>query len=210
VTGRLYRGEAGYSARMETGSQSPESSPGGGQPPSSPQAPPSAGPPAPSGQPPAPAAPQPAQRTGYTGGPLAGWGSRVGAALIDGLITTIPIWIGVGLVFAGKGGIGSVLILLGLVIAFLYYPMTMQRPAESNGQTIGKQLLNIRVRRDSGEPFDFGSALLREFVIKYLLFNVVGSFFFYIPTLLDILWPLWDEENRALHDMLAKSHVVTA
>ena len=35
----------------------------------------------------------------------------------------------------------------------------------------------------------------------------IGGFFF-IPTLLDWLWPLWDDENRALHDMLVSSHVV--
>ena len=47
-------------------------------------------------------------------------------------------------------------------------------------------------------------------MIKYLLFGVVGGFFLAIPTLLDYLWPLWDEQNRALHDMLASSRVVQA
>jgi uncharacterized RDD family membrane protein YckC len=146
----------------------------------------------------------------FAGQELASWGHRVGAALLDGLITAIPIWIGVGLVFADQGGLGALLIVLGLVVAFLYYPLTMRRGGENNGQTIGKQVVGIRAVRDNGQPFDFGSALLREFAVKYLLFNVVGSFFFYIPLLIDVLWPLWDDQNRALHDMVVSSHVVRA
>ncbi len=41
-----------------------------------------------------------------------------------------------------------------------------------------------------------------------LLFGVVGSFFFYIPTVVNYLWPLWDDQNRCLHDMIVKTHVV--
>ena len=50
--------------------------------------------------------------------------------------------------------------------------------------------------------------LLREVVIKQLLFGFVGGFFLSIPTILDYLWPLWDDENRALHDMIAASRVI--
>ena len=53
----------------------------------------------------------------------------------------------------------------------------------------------------------FGWALLRQFVVIDLLFQVVGGFAIR-PRILDFLWPLWDAENRALHDMIVKSHVV--
>jgi uncharacterized RDD family membrane protein YckC len=56
----------------------------------------------------------------------------------------------------------------------------------------------------------FGFALLREFVVEFLLFQVLGSLLFGIPWLINVLWPLWDSENRALHDMIVKSHVVEA
>jgi uncharacterized RDD family membrane protein YckC len=56
----------------------------------------------------------------------------------------------------------------------------------------------------------YGWALLREFVVRVLLFGVLGSFFFSIPWLLDYLWPIWDESNRALHDMVVSTHVVRA
>ncbi len=68
--------------------------------------------------------------------------------------------------------------------------------------------MSITVVRDTGEEIGLGYGFLREIVIKWLLFGVVGGFFFSIPTLVNYLWPLWDDENRALHDMLAKSHVI--
>ena len=64
--------------------------------------------------------------------------------------------------------------------------------------------------RDTGAEVDFGYAFVREVVVKWLLFGVVGGFFLSIPTLLDWLWPLWEDENRALHDLIVKSHVVRA
>ena len=70
--------------------------------------------------------------------------------------------------------------------------------------------MGIRVIRDRGEPMDYGWALLRQFVVIVLLFGVLGSVFFSIPILLDYLWPLWDESNRALHDMIVSTHVVRA
>jgi uncharacterized RDD family membrane protein YckC len=90
----------------------------------------------------------------------------------------------------------------------LYAPVLMKRPGAQNGQTWGKQVLGIRVVRDSGQPVEFGFAMLREVVVKYLLFSFVGGFFFSIPTIVNYLWPLWDDENRCLHDMIVSSHVV--
>ena len=41
--------------------------------------------------------------------------------------------------------------------------------------------------------------------MKWLLFGVIaGSFTFGLAPLIDYLWPLWDEENRALHDMVVE------
>ena len=101
-------------------------------------------------------------------------------------------------------------ILIGVTATLTYYPLLMMREGQTNGQTLGKQIVGIRVVQDSGEPYTYGPAALREFAIKYLLFGVVGGFFLAIPTLLNYLWPLWDDQNRALHDMLASSHVVQA
>jgi uncharacterized RDD family membrane protein YckC len=144
----------------------------------------------------------------FAGAELSGWWRRVGAYLLDSIFTAILSWVGLGLLFAGSEALGIVLFLAGLVVAFLYFPLTMMREGEHNGQSFGKQILGIRVARDDGQTVNFGWALLRQFVVIYLLFQVVGSFLFGIPWVIDVLWPLWDDQNRALHDMIVKSHVV--
>jgi uncharacterized RDD family membrane protein YckC len=215
---------------METGSPSPDRPRGPEAPgpdPRGPQAPPPAPPPAP----PAPESPagyggpvppggwqQPIERPqGWARTPLAGWWSRVGATVVDALILTIPVILLVILVlavFAGSDVAGIVVAIVAffgyIAIALLYAPFLMKREGRHNGQTWGRQVLGIRVVRDNGQPVDFGFGLLREFVVKNLLFGVVGGFFASIPTLVDYLWPLWDDENRALHDMVVSSHVVQA
>ena len=63
-------------------------------------------------------------------------------------------------------------------------------------------------RADLGEPITFWFAVLREVVVKTLLFGIVGIDHVGIASLLDVLWPLWDEENRALHDFIVSTRVV--
>jgi uncharacterized RDD family membrane protein YckC len=66
------------------------------------------------------------------------------------------------------------------------------------------------VVRAGGGPMTFGFAMLREVAVKALLFGIVSSMTFGLATLLDVLWPLWDEENRALHDLIVDTRVVLA
>jgi uncharacterized RDD family membrane protein YckC len=97
-----------------------------------------------------------------------------------------------------------------LVVAFLYSPLLMARDGAHNGQTWGKQILGIRVIRDGGEPMSFGWAALREIAVKGFLVGIASSIIPLIPWFLDFFWPLWDDENRALHDMIVSTHVVRA
>jgi uncharacterized RDD family membrane protein YckC len=183
-------------------------------PPAGPQSP--AGPPGMGQQPPggwqAPPAPAPSR---WAGAPLAGWGSRAGATLLDWLIMAVAVVPLVVIVVAIAAGshtgavVVGIIAGLGYLAALLFYaPLLMAREGEHNGQTWGKQIAGIRVVRDTGQPFELGSAFVREFVVKGLLFATVGGFFLSIPTLLDWLWPLWDDENRALHDMVISTHVM--
>jgi uncharacterized RDD family membrane protein YckC len=103
----------------------------------------------------------------------------------------------------------AVVSFLAYFVAVLFYaPVLMAREGANNGQTWGKQIVGITVVRNAGEPVGMGFAFLREVVVKNLLFGWIGSFFAGIPTLLDYLWPLWDDENRCLHDMVVSTHVV--
>ena len=153
------------------------------------------------------------------GRPLASWGSRLGAYLIDFLILLIPIVILAVLIFGGATDDGSfgawvvasiLYVLLFAVVVLLYAPMLMVRDGERNGQTLGKQFVGIRVVRDNGEPFGFGAAALREVVLKQLAVGVASSIIPFIPWFLNYFWPLWDDQNRALHDMAASTHVIKA
>jgi uncharacterized RDD family membrane protein YckC len=151
---------------------------------------------------------------------LATWLSRVGAQLIDGLIIGIgalllflPIGAALGVAGASDSDTGIGAAIVGLlfwvlcvtIIAILYAPLMMAR---TNGKTLGRMAMNIRVVKTNGEPITFGFAMLREVVVKSLVFGIAGSFTFGLAPLLDVLWPLWDEENRALHDFIVSTRVV--
>jgi uncharacterized RDD family membrane protein YckC len=158
--------------------------------------------------------------SGWAGQPLASWGSRLGAYIIDGLILLIPIVILALVIFGGTvdsdssagAWIGASIlyaVLIAAVVLF-YAPLLMMRQGERNGQTLGKQVLSIRVVRDNGQPMGFGWAALREVVLKQLAVNIASSIIPIIPWFLNYFWPLWDDENRALHDMVASTHVIRA
>ena len=151
---------------------------------------------------------------------LASWLSRVGAQLIDGIIICVgalilflPIGAALGIAGASDSDAGIGAAIVGLLfwvlcvtlVAFLYAPILMAR---TNGKTLGRMAMNIRVVRTSGEPVTFWFAFLREVLIKSFLFGLISSFTFGIASLLDVLWPLWDEENRALHDFIVSTRVV--
>jgi uncharacterized RDD family membrane protein YckC len=151
---------------------------------------------------------------------LSGWWRRVGAQIVDGLIVgvgavallvaiTAPFSIGF---FAGDD-IGVVSVAVGVllsivciaIVALLYAPAMMAR---TNGKTLGRMATGIRVVRASGEPITFGFAMLREVAVKALLFGIASSITAGLASLLDVLWPLWDEENRALHDFIVNTRTV--
>jgi len=174
--------------------------------------------------------------------PLAAWWPRAGAFIIDGLISlafSLPFLIIAVVLLAGidwqaidisksgeltgisEGdtvGVGLALIisLIGsLTVGLTYQPLTMARKGEQNGRTWGMQLLGIRVVREGGEPMNYVSALIRQFLVMGLLYGVIaglgnavtiigGS----IAVLVAYLWPLWDAQNRAGQDFICSTHVV--
>jgi uncharacterized RDD family membrane protein YckC len=194
----------------------PEAPPGPQAPPPGPESAPSYGGPVPPG-----GWQQPIARSqaGWVGRPLASWGSRVAATVIDWLVLLIPAAILVALVVGGLDGdsswgavVGASLLslLIWSAMLLLYAPLLMVRQGERNGQTLGKQFVGIRVVRNTGEPFGFWWAVLREVVVKNILVSAVSIFIPVLPWLLDNLWPLWDGENRAVHDMIVATHVLKA
>jgi uncharacterized RDD family membrane protein YckC len=156
-------------------------------------------------------------------GALADWGPRLAATLIDAVMwfivsfligIVIGVAAGVGTVATGAEGVATAGSVLNLLISFgLYAAYTgflMVRPGPTNGQTLGKQLLGIRVVRTDGRPVTLGTVAVRHWLMKYLVFGIIAVITLYLVTLLNYLWPLWDDQNRALHDMAASTRVVRA
>lgn len=177
--------------------------------------------------------PQPGGATGYpppapepfaAGTPvyeLSGWWRRVGAVLIDGIVVSAAAVIA-GLIVGAdvvttfdssttKSGASADFHLSGgnILIDLLMYTLIVALVmAKTDGRTVGKMATGIRVVREDGKPVDFGFAMLREILIKHIVFGYLSIFTLGIATLLNYLWPLWDEQNRTLHDRIVKSRVV--
>jgi uncharacterized RDD family membrane protein YckC len=142
---------------------------------------------------------------------LADWWPRVGATLLDSVIIG-AISFGCLIVsvlalapFGADGDTGApVWLLLTLVAGATYYTGLTARKGENNGQTFGKQAAGIRVVRDDGRPIRGGFAFMREVGLKLLIANIL-----LIGWLIDSLWPLGEKENRALHDLIMHTHVVS-
>jgi uncharacterized RDD family membrane protein YckC len=132
---------------------------------------------------------------------LASWWSRVWASLVDSLIAAAVV------VFAGIGGFHGVQLvftIIAIAAALLYPPVFMVRGGRYNGQTLGKQMLGIRVVRPDGEPIDFTLAVRRELLGKIALGLIP------LYTIVDSLFPLGDQRRQAVHDKVAGTYVVWA
>lgn len=167
-----------------------------------------------------PAAPVPT-----AGPPLATFGQRLGAFLLDALILGIPLSVLMMLAFfaffagtastlgsldqadaavgggfvAGFMGLLILVMLVALVVPVLY---GMGFEGSPRGQTIGKWATGIRVvDGPTASRLAPSRALVRVLVRSLASGNVFA---------LGYLWMLWDEQNRTWHDLVADSRVVVA
>jgi uncharacterized RDD family membrane protein YckC len=148
----------------------------------------------------------------------------VGAAALDAAILVVPLGIaGAGLTEAidpgsleealeqGESVSFNLALLVVEVVGYLLYKgALMSRRGERNGQTWGMQAVGIRVVREDGGPLTWGTVALRETLVKAFLFRIAAVLTLFIATVLNYLWPLWDDQNRALHDMIARTRVLVA
>ena len=138
----------------------------------------------------------------------------MGGALVDltvaGGVFLVTVWVAAVLIAIGGTGpiVAAILLLVaGVVGAILYAPLLMGRRGERNGQTLGKQAIDMRVVRRDGEPIGFGVALLREVVFKQLFgVAITGGLFLVV----DALWPLFERNGLAVHDIATETRVVEA
>lgn len=153
----------------------------------------------------------------------AGFGRRLGAVLLDGLILgavmTVVFMIFGMIFFAVAGGaagmvkgssdavgtaVGGTIVLLSLVEYALALAIALGYQVYfvgKSGQTLGKKALGIKVvGMKTMAPVGFGGAILREVLGKF----VSGI----IPFAIGYLWMLWDKDKQTLHDKIAGTIVI--
>ena len=146
---------------------------------------------------------------------LATFLQRLAAYFIDAVLSDLPIVVGVA-AFVTALIVGTdnstpfaalmavALVSLATVLAyFVWWLFALRR-----GQTPGKQTVGIRVIREDGTPSNWGYTFVREFVIKFLVGNVLSGMTGGIYFIVDHLWPLFDDNSQALHDKMVGTIVV--
>ena len=146
----------------------------------------------------------------------AAWFSRFIAYIVDGIVMgfVVGIFYVIGIVIVAGGatvdansnvtlgagaGLGTLIVLLGVVVAFLWKPFFWSR----GGQTPGYKLLGMRVvRARDGGPVSFGTGILR--MIGYIINDII----FGIP--IGFIWAGFDAQKQGWHDKLAGTVVIQA
>jgi uncharacterized RDD family membrane protein YckC len=130
---------------------------------------------------------------------LSGWWRRVWAQIIDALIVVVIAVVLIAVGFSAGTAVGVVLI---IVFIFSYFAYFVIGHGSRSGQTLGKKVLGIAVKGDIA----YARISYARAFGRLLALIVLG----WIPlvNLLNLLWPLWDGENQALHDKLADTVVV--
>ena len=152
----------------------------------------------------------------FRGARLAGFGSRLGAILIDSLILTalvmvmvIPIAVIAGMSADTSSTTGNeeppAFLLLGAVLAWLlamaFWIWNLVFRQGKTGRSVGKQVLGIRVvNEQTGLPPGVGMAFLRG-LVRYFFEGGITSGLGYLVA-------LFTEKRQTLHDMMAGCLVV--
>ena len=142
---------------------------------------------------------------------LAGFGARLVAQIIDSLIVgfgmsmiVIPIF-GVGVFTSAMGdtdtaGILAGLAILPIILISLIGPVIYEvfMLSSSRQATFGKVIMKIKVIDEQGQRLPVGAAIGRT-LIKYLTVNFCFLLW---------LWPLFNKEEQALHDLIVRDLVI--
>lgn len=128
------------------------------------------------------------------------WGSRVGSALVDGLIPGVVASLGlVGLAFSSDAGVVLGIAVVFSLAAFVLALWNSCYRQGRTGQSLGKQLMGTRlVRARDGGTLGFWATLARQ------LAHVLDS----APLYLGYLWPLWDDRRQTFADKVCDTVVV--
>lgn len=148
---------------------------------------------------------QPSYNAG--GGNPAQWGTRAIAYIIDNVIVTVVaavLFVLAVVLSAVNENLGIVMLIVATLgsVGFAIWNVIVRQG--NTGSTIGKDKMNIKLIDDAtGQPLGIGKSIIRIIVAGVLSSLTCG-----IGGLLDLLWPLWDEERKRLTDKILKFSVV--
>ncbi|MDX2971633.1 RDD family protein [Kribbella solani] len=138
-------------------------------------------------------------------GRLADWPIRVGAYLLDALLTAIPSIAGVliALVIDGNkedlGPGGGLAMVGGFLLAFAVWVWNRIVRQGRTGQSFGKKVTGLRiVDARTGQLIGTGKTVGREVCAQ--IFNQL--------CVLNVLWPLWDDKQQTWHDKVVDDVVI--
>ncbi|WP_405438935.1 RDD family protein [Streptomyces avidinii] len=135
--------------------------------------------------------------------PLAHWGLRVGAYLLDLLIILGPMYalIGIGAAVAtdeSTEAIAGILSLLGMLYTLGMAVFQLYKEG-TTGQSIGKKIVGISLHRETdGSTIGFGMAFVRK----------LAHFLDGAACYIGYLWPLWDEKKQTFADKVCSTVVI--
>jgi uncharacterized RDD family membrane protein YckC len=160
-----------------------------------------------------------ASRPTFSFGGYAGWFTRVGAALIDGVLGAlvgIPSTIGLVLLFSDTTtttnpdgtsqvhfhhtGFPIALMIIGWLVSLGFGIWNVYIRQGRTGATIGKSVLAIRLVNSDLQPIGPGWAFVRQ------LLHIVDS----LPCGLGYLNPIWDSRKQTFADKIMNTFVIQA
>lgn len=138
-------------------------------------------------------------------GHLASVGRRLGAIILDKAITYfvlvfllgflyVPIYAILFLNTSKTHTINLYLLMFAMFASYIGFYSFFY----SKGTTPGKAILRIYIVKKDGRIADFGTMIVREWIVKLIS----------TPFFLGFLWALFDKEKRTWHDMILGTYVV--
>jgi pilus assembly protein CpaE len=133
--------------------------------------------------------------------PLASIGSRATAGLIDYSLAYMVGW-GMFILLGVMSSVfmeGSTGTLIGVLLGAVGSLVPIGYFALSGEQSLGKQVMDLKIADQHGEPPEFGTILIRS-VMAFFGFLLVG---------IGLIWTLLNQNRQGLHDLIADTYVIS-
>jgi uncharacterized RDD family membrane protein YckC len=134
---------------------------------------------------------------------LAERGTRLVAAIVDSIVFMGMVYVPLVLSFLTNRDVMPAVGLGGALIGFAVWVWLSIRYMRSNGQSIGKKLLSIKVVRSDGSPVSLGRLIWLRNVVNWLI-SIIPLY-----GLIDSLF-IFGDSRQCLHDKIADTIVVKA